>query len=73
MPTPLSDPIIISRLQSRYNDLKEWLVENSPECSDVQTHLDAGTPEQVYWNYGYAMALRDVLKLLGGNARTLKH
>ena len=43
------------------------------DCGHIQAHLDAGTSEQAYWHYGYAVALQDVLALLGGSASTLKH
>jgi hypothetical protein len=42
--------------------LRDWLKENAPECCEEQRHLDAGTPERVYWHYGYLCALRDVLR-----------
>jgi hypothetical protein len=38
--------------------------KNAPECQVEQKHLDAGTPERVYWHYGYLCALRDALDLL---------
>lgn len=41
-----------------------WLEKNAPECFDNQKHLDRGTAEQIYWNYGYAVALRDVLDFI---------
>jgi hypothetical protein len=40
-----------------------WLQEDHPEVSQ-QKHLNAGSVEQAYWHYGYAIALRDVLTLL---------
>ena len=64
---------VVERLQERRDDLKEWLAEHAPDCDHAQTHLDAGTPERVYWHYGYAVALRDVLALLTRSASTLKH
>ena len=64
---------IVGRLQERYTDLEEWLAAHAPDCGHAQVHLDAGTPERAYWHYGYAIALKDVLALLTGDASTLKH
>jgi hypothetical protein len=59
-------------LEKRKKDLLEWIEEESPSCSKEQRHLDAGTPERAYWHYGYAIALKDVLALLGDTS-TPKH
>jgi nucleoside 2-deoxyribosyltransferase len=29
-----------------------------------QRHLDAGTDERTYWHYGYASALKDIVRIL---------
>lgn len=68
-----TDQTIVQKLQEREEDLANWLSENAPECSKEQAHLDENTRERVYWHYGYAVAVRDVLALLIGNASTLKH
>jgi hypothetical protein len=60
------------RLLQRKNEILEWLQRECPECSDEQKHLDEGTTERAYWHYGYAVALKDVLALLG-SASTPKH
>lgn len=52
------------RLEFRLRSLKKWLAQNAPECSVEQKHLDEGSQERVYWNYGYMVALRDVIKLM---------
>ncbi|MGI9486261.1 MAG: hypothetical protein ACR2RF_10370 [Geminicoccaceae bacterium] len=35
------------------------------QCLTDQRHLDAGTSERDYWHYGYAIALQDIIDLLG--------
>jgi len=51
-------------LTKRVTELTGWLKENAPECDIEQKHLDANTPERIYWHYGYLCALRDSVKLL---------
>lgn len=34
------------------------------EASRDQKHLNEGTPERAYWHHGYAMALKDTLRML---------
>ncbi|MEZ5958477.1 MAG: hypothetical protein R3C27_14840 [Hyphomonadaceae bacterium] len=53
-------------LDLRMRALLDWLQEHAPEIDDAQKHLDAGSAEQAYWHYGYAMALRDVQNCLAG-------
>lgn len=36
-------------------------------AGEEQMHLCEGTPERVYWHFGYAVALKDVLRLLQGH------
>jgi hypothetical protein len=56
------------KLEARLKDLNNWLRENAPECFEQQKHLDEGSQERIYWNYGYTVALRDVIKLMTGNS-----
>lgn len=56
-------PKNVAKLQHRYDAMVRWLQEDHPEVSQ-QKHLNAGSVEQAYWHYGYAIALRDVLTLL---------
>lgn len=65
-----ADQDVLDKLHERERDLREWLAENAPECDQEQAHLDVDTRERVYWHYGYAVAVRDVLALLAGNAST---
>ena len=46
--------------------LETWLKEHAPQVTEEQAHLDAGTDARAYWNYGYLMALRDVLNSMDG-------
>jgi hypothetical protein len=50
----------------RIDDLVEWLSEHAPRCDSEQAHLRAGSPERVYWHYGYLIALRDLQRLMAG-------
>lgn len=53
------------KLDKRIQELEEWL-KNNITREDVlcdQKHLDNGTQAQVYWHYGYLMALKDARKL----------
>jgi hypothetical protein len=36
------------------------------KASQEQRHLDHGSDERTYWHYGYASALRDVLRIIRG-------
>ena len=33
------------------------------KCKLEQKHVNENSIEKIYWNYGYMMALKDVLKL----------
>jgi hypothetical protein len=59
----------ISAVEKRVSELSEWIQKNAPEAPTEQKHLDEGTQERAYWNYGYMVALRDVLRLLTGAER----
>jgi len=60
---------VMQDLRNRIATLTRWLDRHCPNCEAEQAHLDAGTREQAYWNYGYLVALRDLLKKLGGGTR----
>lgn len=44
-------------LDDRIKGLKDWLIEQDPNCFKEQKHLDEGTPERIYWHYGELMTL----------------
>jgi hypothetical protein len=51
------------KIEKRRQELEDF-ISLYPEVVEPQTHLDEGTPERIYWHYGYFMACRDILKLL---------
>lgn len=57
-------------VDQRTKALRDWLEENGPQCFDEQKHLHEGTPERLYWHYGYMVALKDVLRYLTGEKLT---
>jgi len=61
-----------SALESRRDEIAKWLKMNGPECGEEQRHLDEGTDERTYWHFGYLVAIRDVLELLGDTS-TSRH
>lgn len=54
-------------IEQRRDGIRKWLDETSPYITADQKHLDAATPEQAYWHYGYERALSDVLVLMTSN------
>jgi hypothetical protein len=52
---------LIDSLRKRIGELDRWLAGKCPECPVEQAHMVAGSREQKYWNYGYLMALRNVM------------
>ena len=55
---------IAERLQHRAEGIDDWLREIGSSCKTEQKHCEEGTVERVYWHYGYAVAVKDVLNLL---------
>lgn len=51
-------------IEKRRDAIRAWLEEAAPYAVHDQRHLDAHTPEQAYWQYGYQMALDDILRML---------
>lgn len=56
-------------LEARMWDLQEWLSKHGGDCQSKQRHLDEGTPDHIYWHFGYMCALRDILKQLRRHRR----
>ena len=54
----------LESLRERAEGLEQWLKQHAPEVVEDQRHLDSGTDARDYWNYGYLVALRDVLRAL---------
>jgi hypothetical protein len=53
----------VEAAKSRHDALKEYL-NSQKETIAEQRHLDAGSAESVYWNYGYCLALKDIIMLI---------
>lgn len=53
-----------TKLKMRRDGLQKSLHKDNPEIFKEQKHLDEGTPERVYWHYGYYVAIGDVLNLM---------
>ncbi len=71
MPKPKRDAVLdLTVVEDRARALREWLQENGANCFSEQRHLNEGTPERVYWHYGYMIALQDVLRFLTGDKIT---
>lgn len=49
---------------ARVQQLERWLAQHCTHCEREQAHLNQGSREQAYWNYGYLVALRDTLRLI---------
>lgn len=62
----MSDEAVeIGNIQRRVRDLALWVKENGPQCMVEQKHCEEGSPERLYWHYGYLVAMRDILHLFG--------
>jgi hypothetical protein len=62
----------LGALSKREEALKKWLAEHVEE-TEPQAHLNGNSREQVYWRYGYMIALRDALNLLRGEIISHTH
>lgn len=66
---PVAGPGPLDDIRKRYEALRERLEKNFPDICEEQAHLDGMSREKAYWEYGYAVALRDVLNLLSRTSR----
>jgi hypothetical protein len=57
---------VLQDLRNRVATLTRWLDKHCPDCEVEQAHLNEGSREQAYWNYGYLVAVRDFLRKVGG-------
>ena len=61
---------VVQDLRTRIATLTRWLDRHCPDCETEQAHRQDGSREQMYWNYGYLAALRDLVrKITGGTPR----
>jgi hypothetical protein len=58
------EPARVQAIADKANELTRWVAEHAPYCETSQKHLDAGTPEQGYWNYGYLCGIKDILGVI---------
>lgn len=58
------EPRQINLIEKRRDAIRQWLDDEAPYVTCDQRHLDAHTPEQAYWQYGYQAALADILRLV---------
>jgi hypothetical protein len=54
---------VLTKIKERELASFEWLKANAPDVIDEQRLQHCGASEHLYWHYGYAMALRDVMKM----------
>ncbi|MCL2610764.1 MAG: hypothetical protein FWE02_03695 [Defluviitaleaceae bacterium] len=52
---------LIESLENRKSNTLEWLNKNYPNVFDEQNHLKENSIEQLYWHYGYYIAIKDIL------------
>ena len=57
----------VRSIGERANQIAAGICEDSAECIGEQRHLNEGSRERAYWQYGYMVALRDVLRFLADN------
>ena len=61
----------LNNVVKRRDGIRAWLGSDHKKVFVEQAHVKEGTPERVYWHYGYMMALWDVLCALGLEKRQL--
>ena len=54
---------VLTRIKERELASFEWLKANAPDVLDEQRLQYCGASEHIYWHSGYAMALRDVMRM----------
>lgn len=58
--------VVVGKMRERAKKLEAWL--RTCDGMEHARHLDDGSPERMYWHYGYAVALRDALQLITGHS-----
>jgi hypothetical protein len=54
---------VLSRIKERELASVDWLKTHAPDLLDERWPPSCGPGERIYWHYGYAMALRDVMRM----------
>ena len=55
---------VLTKIKERELASFEWLKANAPDVLDERRLQSCRASEHIYWHYGYAMALRDVMRML---------
>lgn len=56
---------LTNKIEERIEGIEVWIEQEGSNCKQEQAHLLKGTKEKIYWHYGYLIALKDILRLLG--------
>ncbi len=51
-------------LERRAKGIGDWLEKNGRDCFVEQKHVRSGSQEQIYWHYGYMVALMTALRYI---------
>ena len=54
---------VLSRIKERELASFDWLKTHAPDLLDERWQPYCRTSERIHWHYGYAMALRDVMRM----------
>lgn len=52
----------VEQIKKRQLDLLDWIKRNAPHVLIEQKHLNLDTDERSYFNYGYMIAMQDIMK-----------
>ena len=63
---PVPDNDVVSHAETHRTRVLAWLRTEHPEIFTEDDRGSAGARERAYWHLGYAMALGDLLRALGG-------
>ena len=58
-------------VERRIAELERWLAEQGVDVREERAHLDRGSRDRLYWQYGYFVGLQDALKVLTARGATL--
>ena len=55
----------LKSVRERIAGLEDYFARQKVDVKAEQSHLNEGSREGLYWHYGYMMALKDMLRVLG--------